>query len=73
MSYYPNDLAVLGWNAAFVYDSAAGSESTMQLLNYITPQLLEFRHYDDLLTRELARVYDSLEKARCVNWPLAAS
>lgn len=62
MSYYPNDLAVLGWNAAFVYDSAAGSETTMQLLEYANSQLLEFRHYDDLLTRELAAVYDSLEK-----------
>ena len=62
MSYYPNDLAVLGWNAAFVYDSAAGSETTMQLLEYANSQLLEFRHYDDLLTRELAVVYDSLER-----------
>jgi hypothetical protein len=62
MSYYPNDLAVLGWNAAFVYDSAAGSETTLQLLEYANSQLLEFRHYDDLLTRELAGVYDSLEK-----------
>jgi hypothetical protein len=62
MSYYPNDLAVLGWNAAFVYDSAAGSETTMQLLEYAYSQLLEFRHYDDLLTRELAAVYDSLER-----------
>jgi hypothetical protein len=62
MSYYPNDLAVLGWNAAFVYDSAAGSETTMQLLEYANSQLLEFRHYDDLLTRELAIVYDSLER-----------
>jgi hypothetical protein len=60
MSYYPNDLAVLGWNAAFVYDSLAGSETTMQLLEYANSQLLEFRHYDDLLTRELARVYDFL-------------
>jgi hypothetical protein len=62
MSYYPNDLVVVGWNAAFVYDSAAGSETTMQLLEYANSQLLEFRHYDDLLTRELAGVYDSLEK-----------
>jgi hypothetical protein len=60
MSYYPNDLAVLGWNAAFVYDSLAGSETTMQLLEYANSQLLEFRYYDELLTRELARVYDSL-------------
>jgi hypothetical protein len=63
MSYYPNDLAVLGWNAAFVYDSAAGSETTMQLLEYANSQLLEFRHYDDLLTHELEEVYDSLEKS----------
>ncbi|HZP18234.1 MAG TPA: hypothetical protein VFB00_09730, partial [Terriglobales bacterium] len=62
MSYYPNDLAVLAWNAAFIYDSAAGSETTLQLLEYANSQLLEFRHYDDLLTRELARVYDSLER-----------
>src|SRR5262249_44417775 len=62
MSYYPNDLAVLGWNAAFVYDSAAGSETVLQLLEYANSQLLEFRYYDDLLTRELAGVYDSLEK-----------
>ena len=41
MSYYPNDLAVLGWNAAFVYDSAAGSETTLQLLEYANSQLLE--------------------------------
>lgn len=62
MSYYPNDLAVLGWNAAFVYDSVAGSETTLQLLEYANSQLIEFRHYDELLTRELAAVYDSLEK-----------
>ena len=62
MSYYPNDLVVVGWNAAFVYDSLAASETTLQLLEYANSQLLEFRYYDDLLTHELARVYDSLGK-----------
>lgn len=62
MSYYPNDLAVLGWNGAFIYDSGVGSETTLQLLEYANSQLLEFRHYDDLMTRELARVYDALER-----------
>lgn len=62
MSYYPNDAVVLGWNGAFVYDSAAGSETTLQLLEYANSQLLEFRHYDDLMTKELERVYDVLEK-----------
>jgi len=62
MSYYPNDLAVLGWNGAFIYDSAAGSETTLQLLEYANSQLLEFRHYDDLMTKELERVYGALER-----------
>jgi hypothetical protein len=60
ISYYPTDLVVAGWNAALVYDSIPGSETTMQLLEYANSQLLEFRHYDELLTRELAGVYDSL-------------
>jgi len=61
VSYYDNDLAVIGWNAAFLYDSAAGAETAIQLLEYANSQLLEFRHYDELLTGILANVYDSLE------------
>ena len=62
ISYYPNDLAVIGWNAAFLYDTDAGAETAIQLLEYANSQLLEFRHYDELLTRELERVYDSFDK-----------
>jgi hypothetical protein len=62
ISFYPNDLAVIGWNAAFLYDTAAGAESAVQLLEYANSQLLEFRHYDELLTLELESVYESLEK-----------
>lgn len=61
MSYYPNDLIVAGWNAAFVFDTPAGAEPTIILLEYANSQLLQFRHYDEILTRELEGVYDSLE------------
>ncbi len=61
ISYYPNDLAVIGWNAAFIYDTAQGAETAIQLLQYANSQLLEFRHYDELLTKELENVYDFLE------------
>jgi hypothetical protein len=61
ISYYPNDLAVIGWNGAFLYDNAAGAETIIQLLEYANSQLLEFRHYDELLTRELQSVYDFME------------
>ena len=61
ISYYPNDLAVIGWNAAFIYDTDAGAETAIQLLQYANSQLLEFRYYDELLTKELENVYDFLE------------
>jgi hypothetical protein len=61
ISYYPNDLAVISWNGAFLYDSTVGAETVIQLLEYANSQLLEFRHYDELLTRELASVYDFMD------------
>jgi hypothetical protein len=61
ISYYPNDLAVISWNGAFLYDSTAGAETVIQLLEYANSQLLEFRHYDELLTRELTSVYEFME------------
>jgi hypothetical protein len=62
ISYYPNDLLVVGWSAAFVYDSPSAAGPTLQLLEYANTQLLELRHYDDLLTKVLASVYVSIEK-----------
>jgi hypothetical protein len=64
ISYYPNDLAVIGWNAAFLYDTNAGAETAIQLLEYANSQLLEFRHYDELLTNELEGVYDFMERGK---------
>jgi len=75
ISYYANDLTVIGWNAAFLYDSTTGAETAIQLLEYANSQLLEFRHYDDLLTEELERVYTLLDKGTGIlaRWRLARS
>lgn len=75
ISYYAQDLAVIGWNAAFLYDSTAGAETAVQLLEYANSQLLEFRHYDELLTEILDRVYDFLGERKGVfaRWRLASS
>jgi hypothetical protein len=62
MSYYPNDLMVAGWTAAFLCDTPEGALPTVQLLEYANTQLLEFRYYDAALTGVLERVYDALEK-----------
>jgi hypothetical protein len=73
ISYYPGDLAVIGWNAAFLYDSETGAETAIQLLEYANSQLLEFRYYDELLTGELAAVYAFLDKGTgmMARWRLA--
>jgi len=61
--YYPQDLVTIGWNAALVYDTPASAETTIQILEYVNSQLLEFRHYDEWLTRELDAVYRSLKRS----------
>jgi hypothetical protein len=75
ISYYASDLTVIGWNAAFLYDSSAGAETAIQLLEYANSQLLEFRHYDEVLTGILDSVYDILGKNRgmLARWRLAKS
>jgi hypothetical protein len=56
-SYTPHDLAIVEWNAAFVYEPS-GSEDLLDLLEIANAQLLELRYYDDVLDTELARMYD---------------
>jgi hypothetical protein len=75
MSYYANDLSVIGWNAAFLYDTLAGAETAIQLLEYANSQLLEFRHYDEVLTTVLDRAYDRFGQnpGMLARWRLARS
>jgi hypothetical protein len=62
MSYSDSDLMVAGWTAALLYDTAEGAAPTMQLLEYANSKLLEFRHYDAVLSRLLSEVYRKLER-----------
>jgi len=74
MSYYPTDLLVVGWMTAFVYDTDEGAAPIFQLLEYTNSQLLEYRRYDEVLTRVLKRAYDSLGGPRSPlsSWKLAS-
>jgi hypothetical protein len=62
ISYYPTDLLVPVWTASLIYDTVEGAAPTIQLLEYANTQLLEFRHYDAVLTQVLEGVYRSLDK-----------
>jgi len=72
-SYYPDDLVVIGWTAALIYDTPEGALPVMQLLEYANTQLIEFRYYDEMLTRLLAGVYRLLDKGTrgLARWRLA--
>jgi len=61
MSYHPEDLVVVGSEAAVVYDTPSGAGPTIEILEYATIQLLELKHYDEVLTNLLSEVYSSLE------------
>lgn len=62
-SYFVDDLAVVDWNSAFVYEPS-GSRDIPDLLEIATAQLLELRYYDDLLDHQLSRLYDEMEAKR---------
>ena len=59
-SYLDDDLAVVDWNSAFVYEPSAVTDIP-DLLEFATAHLLELRYYDALLDRELQRLYDEVE------------
>ncbi|MBL9037761.1 MAG: hypothetical protein JNG84_04525 [Archangium sp.] len=58
-SYTDRDLAVVEWNAAFLYEPS-GSQDIVDLLEIANAQLLELRYYDAVLDGELQRVYDAI-------------
>jgi hypothetical protein len=64
ISYLADDLVVPTWNAAFVYDTPAGAQAALEIMEFANSQLLEFRHYDQLLDGELERIYRRLKRPR---------
>jgi hypothetical protein len=61
-SYLADDLVLVDWNSAIVVEPS-GSRVVPHVLELAACQLLEFRYYDGTLDRELARVYDFVERA----------
>ena len=64
ISYLVDDLVVPTWNAAFVYDTTAGTQATLEILEFANSQLLEFRYFDALLDAQLASIYPRLQRPR---------
>ena len=62
-SYHPDDLAVITWDRAFIYDPQRETD-VADVLEMANAQLLEMRTYDETLDDELPRVRDLVEAAR---------
>ncbi len=70
-SYYADDLAVLTWDRAFIYEPR-GDSDVADVLEVANAQLLEMRYYDELLDDELPRMYDLIERAQRTFGPFAS-
>jgi hypothetical protein len=62
-SYYTDDLVVLTWDRAFLYEPR-GDSDVVDVLEVANAQLLEMRYYDELLDDELPRMYGLVETTR---------
>jgi hypothetical protein len=62
-SYYDDDLVVVQWDAAFVFERNEGSNAASDILEFANAQLVEFRTYDARLDAELDAIY-ALEPGR---------
>lgn len=56
-SYHEDDLTVVQWDTAFVYDRPESARAIEDILEFANTQLLELRTYDALLDRELDGIY----------------
>lgn len=60
-SYYTDDLVVLTWDRAFIYEPRSDTD-VIDVLEVANAQLLEMRYYDELLDDELPRMYDLVQR-----------
>ncbi|GAC1304738.1 MAG: hypothetical protein NVS2B3_00770 [Vulcanimicrobiaceae bacterium] len=55
--YFDDDLAVVQWDTAFVFDRREGADATLDILEFANTQLVELRTYDTRLDAELDTIY----------------
>ncbi|HOX34445.1 MAG TPA: hypothetical protein P5217_04260 [Methanoregulaceae archaeon] len=62
LSYTPDDLAILSWDAAFLCDVEYPAD-IIDLIEFANVQVLELRYYDKELSRQMEKMYDDIEGA----------
>lgn len=64
-AYYEDELTVVQWETAFVYDRGESAQAIEDILEFANTQLVELRTYDAYLDAELDAIY-ALEPGRPV-------
>ncbi len=59
ISYFPDDLVLVDWAAAFIYDRMFSMEA-VEIIEYAVVELLEHRVYDKYLDVVLGKAYDDM-------------
>lgn len=67
-SYHDDDLTIVQWDTAFVYDRRESARAIEDILEFANTQLLELRTYDALLDRELDNIYKMQPGAPSRSW-----
>ena len=56
-AYFDDDLAIVQWDTAFIYDRRESANATLDILEFANTQLVELRTYDKRLDQELDTIY----------------
>ena len=56
-AYFDDDLSIVQWDTAFVYDRRDAAAATLDILEFANTQLVELRTYDKRLDAELDTIY----------------
>jgi hypothetical protein len=56
-AYFEDELVVVQWDSAFVYDATGSAEAVEDILEFANTQLVELRTYDARLDEELDAIY----------------
>lgn len=66
-SYGKNDLTIINWDSALVYDKE-GSSDIPDILEFALTELLTLRYYDSLLAKKIDAIHDDVKKAGTFGW-----
>lgn len=70
VSYFDDDIVLVDWNAAFIYDPRDAVD-TLEVLEYANIELLELRTYDEMLDKEIDFAYSRISPEKLTILSLA--